>query len=571
VLERFEDAWRAGRRPALGEYLAEAQGQAEQHALLVELAHADLEYRLRAGDAARVEEYLRRYGELANDPQAALGLIAAEYRLRRRQEAGLTDEEYLGRFPDHRAGLRPLLAEASGTLLAEDPPAPPQRDLAAPTVPGYEVLGELGRGGMGVVLRCRDLDFGRDLAVKLLPDGYRDCPDLVRRFLEEARVMGRLQHPGVPPVHALGRLPDGRPFFAMKLVKGRTLAELLRQRRAPDEDLPRFLTVFTQVCQTLAYAHACGLIHRDLKPSNVMVGAFGEVQVMDWGLAKQTGAGSPNPAAREPLTGGAGPDPGATIHVVPGADAGSDVVSTSCPERPTLATRPGSVLGTPAYMPPEQARGEVDNLDERSDVFGLGAVLCELLTGRPPYLGATADEVHRQAACADLADAFARLEACAADAALVRLAKACLHADREGRPADAGAVERAVTAHLEGVRERLRQAELERAASQARAREERKRRRLKAGLAAALLALAALGAAAGLWLNAQQAERQAELARQARAVEAALEQTAALQRQGRWAEAKAVLDQAESRQGEGRLGPAAGAAAAGPQRPGAGR
>src|SRR5262249_26960694 len=153
-----------------------------------------------------------------------------------------------------------------------------------------------GRGGMGVVYQAHDGTLDRTLAVKVLLEGRRGRADLVRRFLEEAHVMGRLQHPGVPPIHDIGEMPDGRPYFAMKLIRGHTLADLLRGRPSPEHELPRFLAVFAQVCQTVAYAHSQGVIHRDLKPSNVMVGAFGEVQVMDWGLAKVLeGRGRPSP------------------------------------------------------------------------------------------------------------------------------------------------------------------------------------------------------------------------------------------------------------------------------------
>src|SRR5262249_29249169 len=127
---------------------------------------------------------------------------------------------------------------------------------------------------------------GRDLAVKVLLEELRDKPDLVRRFVEEAQITGQLQHPGIAPVYELGALADRRPYFTMKLVKGRTLADLLRDREGPDLGVPRLLGIFDQVAHTVAYAHARGVIHRDLKPSNVMVGSFGEVQVMDWGLAK---------------------------------------------------------------------------------------------------------------------------------------------------------------------------------------------------------------------------------------------------------------------------------------------
>ena len=136
------------------------------------------------------------------------------------------------------------------------------------------------------MLRGRDVDLGRELAVKVLLECHEGHPEMVRRFVEEAQIAGQLQHPGVVPVYELGAFADRRPYFAMKLVKGRTLAELLAAREGPGLELPRFLGVFEQTCQTIAYAHSRGVIHRDLKPSNVMVGAFGEVQVMDWGLAK---------------------------------------------------------------------------------------------------------------------------------------------------------------------------------------------------------------------------------------------------------------------------------------------
>src|SRR5262245_38189725 len=184
----------------------------------------------------------------------------------------------------------PPLPAPPGTPLAEtaapapapaDPTAPRSREGALPAQVGrYRVEGEIGRGGMGVVLRAHDPAFNRTLAVKVLL-GRDDRPDLARRFLEEAQVMGQLQHPGIPPVHDIGELPDGRPFFAMKLIKGRTLDDLLKERPDPTHELPRFLAVFGQLCQTVAYAHNHGILHRDLKPSNVMVGAFGEVQVMD--------------------------------------------------------------------------------------------------------------------------------------------------------------------------------------------------------------------------------------------------------------------------------------------------
>src|SRR5262245_50858504 len=163
---------------------------------------------------------------------------------------------------------------------------PGPRAADPPQVPGYELSGEVGRGGMGVVYRARDLALDRDVAVKLLQDSYPADSPVARRFTDEARITAQIQHPGVPAVYRVGDLPDGRPFLAMKLIKGRTLAALLAERPDPAADRGRFVAVFEQVCQAVAYAHSLRVIHRDLKPSNVMVGKFGEVQVMDWGLAK---------------------------------------------------------------------------------------------------------------------------------------------------------------------------------------------------------------------------------------------------------------------------------------------
>jgi serine/threonine-protein kinase len=375
-----------------------------------------------------------------------------------------------------------------------------------PPLPAYEALSPLGRGGMGEVWLARDRRLRRDVAVKVMKEELAGHPELRRRFLEEAQVASQLQHPAIPPVHELGELPDGRPFFAMKVVRGRTLADLLAARPGPAEDLPRFLAIFEQVCQALAYAHSKGVIHRDLKPANVMVGAFGEVQVMDWGLAKVLTAAPPAGAA------------GSAVETVRTVDTDH-------------ATQAGSVLGTYAYMPPEQARGEVGLLDRRCDVFGLGAMLCEVLTGRPPYVG-TFEEVRAQAQLGHVAPARRRLGACGADRQLVELTERSLSARAEERPADAAAVAAALTAYLAGVQERLRRAELERATAQARAAEQRKRRRVQRALAAALLLLAVGGAGAGLWYRHDQASRAAELAtRQAetdREVTAAVQEAAAL-------------------------------------------
>jgi tetratricopeptide (TPR) repeat protein len=404
---------------------------------------------------------------------------------------------------------------------------------------GYAVREKLGQGGRGIVYRVSDPELKRSLAVKVLRPELRGEPDAVRRFLEEAQVMGQLQHPGIVPVHAVGQLPDGRPYFAMKLVQGRTLAQLLEQRPAPAHDLPRFLVIFQQVCQAVAYAHDRGVIHRDLKPGNVMVGAFAEVQVMDWGLAKVRPAGGEG-------HGHAQGEPETLVL------AAADTVRTLRTEASGLSSVDGLVLGTFAYMAPEQAQGRVEELDPRADVFGLGAILCEVLTGLPPYAGASAWELRWKAAAGDLADALARLDGCGADAGLIALARDCLAPQRECRPRDAAAVAERLASYLAEVQERLRQAELDTAAAQARAEEarakvraERRVRRLSVGLAAAVLAVAVALGVGGLWLQRQQAEnaRQAETLR--RDVSAALAQALQFRRGALFNESRALLEQAQ--------------------------
>jgi serine/threonine-protein kinase len=359
----------------------------------------------------------------------------------------------------------------------------------------YQLQGEIARGGMGAILKGRDADPGRDLAIKVLLESHRGNTQLIQRFIEEAQIGGQLQHPGIVPVYDLGTFADRRPFFAMKLVKGRTLAEMLADRDSvgwvqpinskgsdnvgtgglhpPYQDLPRFLSIFEAVCQTMAYAHARGVVHRDLKPSNVMVGSFGEVQVMDWGLAKVLPRGG---VADEH------PEPPANETVIMTVRSGSDAD----------ASHAGSVLGTPSYMSPEQARGEAERIDERSDVFGLGAILCEILTGKPPFLGRDRHDIRDQAARGNLTEALVRLDDCGADADLVALCRDCLAADPFGRPRNGEDVSRRMTAYLAGVQDRLRAAELARVEAQTRAAEERKRRRLAVALAASVLATASV-------------------------------------------------------------------------------
>lgn len=404
----------------------------------------------------------------------------------------------------------------------------------------YQLLGEIARGGMGVIIKGRDPDLGRDLAFKVLKDELVGKPAAEQRFVEEAQVGGQLQHPGIVPVYDLGRFANGRPYFAMKLVKGRTLAEMLTERTNPAVDRGKFLQIFLQVCQTVAYAHSRGVIHRDLKPANIMVGGFGEVLVMDWGLAKVLPRGGVSDEERATQA-------SQRLPAVP--EDPTEIRTTRVGSGSETAA--GSVMGTPAFMSPEQAGGEIDKLDERADVFGLGAILCVILTGKPPYLGDTADTIRLMAVRGKLEEAFVRLDACGADAELVILCKRCMAADRHARPRYASEVADGVAAHLAEVGGRAHRAEVERAAAEAEAREQRKRRRVQLGLMGSVTLLVFGGVAFGWYTNWAESRRQvaqvkteAAEGRARTAVETAITQATDLRARYRYTDARAALDQA---------------------------
>ncbi len=236
----------------------------------------------------------------------------------------------------------------------------------------YRTGSLLGTGGQARVLLARDLFIGRDVALKELrrprtptPQGDDDATATVPavRFLREARITGQLEHPNIVPVYELGRRADGTPYYTMRLVRGRTLAEALRSCR-DTADRMSLLSHVLDLCHAIAYAHDRGVIHRDIKPANVMVGEFGETVLLDWGVAKVRG----------------GDD-------APDADLarGLDLLRADADQR----TVDGAAVGTPSYMSPEQATGDLAAVDHRTDIWGLGAVLYQLLTGRPPHTGST--------------------------------------------------------------------------------------------------------------------------------------------------------------------------------------
>jgi len=332
-------------------------------------------------------------------------------------------------LPEDFATQLSYLREEQSRLLQAGPTLAPAEAVWVEPDERYEVLGALGAGGMGEVRRVLDHGLRRNVAMKVAL--HQDAPEQVARFVEEAQVAAQLQHPGIVPVHELGRLPDGRAYFTMKEIEGVTLSEAIRDLHRASRggswvagvlgwSFRGLVEVFRRICETMAYAHARGVVHRDLKPANIMLGPWGEVLVLDWGLAKVGRSARPVETARTDDSG--------------------------------LKTRAGMVAGTPGFMPPEQASGQVDAVVPASDVYSLGVLLYLLLSGRLPYAREVGRDLIRQTVEDD-----PRLPTRSAGPMpdeLVALAMRCLAREPRDRPADAGELARAVGDWLEGAHRR---------------------------------------------------------------------------------------------------------------------
>jgi WD40 repeat protein/serine/threonine protein kinase len=366
---------------------------------LAELFASDQAVRWRRGERVLAEAYLELSSALVADPEAACNLVYGEYLLREEEGETPSLEEYLDRFPRLEQGLRELHQAARlDDLLPWLGDVPPEltggdglagdgtgrrADRASPLgLPGagYRIVRTLAKGGLGEIFVAADQALNRVVALKEIQDRFARDPQIRSRFVQEAEITGALEHPGIVPVYTLGYYGNGRPYYVMRMIRGESLRETARRYHdvdaatlAPGERLlafRRMLGRFQHVCDTVAYAHSRGVLHRDLKPENIMLGEFGETIVVDWGLAKrydESGKGLARP-----------PD----LEVAP-EPIGGDL----------LATKSGQVIGSPAYMSPEQAEGRHERLGPASDVYSLGATLYFLLTGRAPYERSEAGDV----------------------------------------------------------------------------------------------------------------------------------------------------------------------------------
>ena len=372
-----------------------------------------LERRLRAGESIRCEELLADHPGLAADPEQALDLIYTEYSTRCELGEKPAASEFTSRFPQWQTQLdeqfqldefldaEPAIRVRSGG----DAEHSSQRFVPREASERFRVLSLLARGGIGQVMRAVDTELNREVAVKEIQPALAEIDDVRERFLREAEITGRLEHPGVVPVYGKGKDSDEQPYYAMRLVRGESFHQAIEDYHARAHNRPRFDSIefqkllrrFLSVCETIAYAHSRGVIHRDIKPQNILLGPFGETLVVDWGLAKVTYLPEPLPTQPE-FEPTASDEPGDAI--VDDLESPSTSTANWSFE---LTQSVGALIGTPAFMSPEQARGESQSIGPASDVYSLGATLHTLLTGRKRFADSDVNNTLRQVIAGDFA------------------------------------------------------------------------------------------------------------------------------------------------------------------------
>jgi len=330
-------------------------------------------------------------------------------------ESNITGDEVITGHEMTLADLRQQMGIGQGVKLGSPGGGALSRLKKTSKKKRYSVIREIARGGMGKVIEVEDNDLRRSVALKVLRKEMLDRSDLVERFLEEAQITGQLEHPNIVPVHEMGVDGAGNLYFTMKFVEGSSLSEVLLRLREGNRDtereypLLRLLDTFIKICEGMSFAHNRGVIHRDLKPANIMVGRFGEVQVMDWGVAKVVG------------------------RQFRSFDNDSGIVLTDRLDAGSVHTMMGSVIGTPSYMSPEQAKGDIDIINHKSDIFSLGVILYEMLCLRSPWTGKSSDEVLEQVREMTPMKPRERNPEAEIPAELERLALKCLEKDPEAR------------------------------------------------------------------------------------------------------------------------------------------
>lgn len=371
------------------------------------------------------------------DPFASLIDGTAPTLIRENCGAGLADPLSDGIGPvqtvEKSSAYHQLLYGDVGSLDQQKTPSPKGLGKFRPFNAQYLIGEEIGTGGMGKVYRGWDLRLQRELAIKVIREDFLGDEKYVRRFLRESRIASKLLHPSILGIHDFDIGPFGSAYIVMDLITGETIGQAIADANYDESKRQKLLTLFRQICEAIAFAHAKGVVHRDLKPANIMIGDYGVATVLDWGLAKilETSVFQSDDLHEE----------------FPMPLSLTNIEEQLAHPNSNFDTQFGTVMGTPYYLAPEQARGEA--VDYRADVFSLGGILCHILTGSPPFVGNKFLEVYQKSVSGDVSYAFDQLDRCNAPIPIVHLAKRCLDPNVTSRPKNASFLVESLKAYFE--------------------------------------------------------------------------------------------------------------------------